>query len=958
MDPAVTFNVFSYSVDDNIDSNWYTQVTSSQYTIRLFGRTNAGKSVAVHVQGYTPTLLLQLKNPRDMTLGVYNELKEILRNWAAMPPKRLSNDKEVPQRLDHHVLDIDDPIILRQSIWGFSNGEQRKFFKYQFRSQYAYKKVLNKLRYSANEVQHQVPILRGFTLFDDVEPMLRFFHERNIKTAGWVRVPLAKCYQTRQRMTRCALEYTTTVDNIFPSDEDHICPKLVECAFDIEVYSHDESFPKPEIEENCVFQIGVTLKNYEDASFRKYILHCAVECKPIPDVERLFFRNERSLLLGFSKFIVEHDVDVIYSYNGDQFDWSYLFKRAEKLGIARTFGDMSRIKDFQCKIKKDTFSSSAYGFNNYERIDNMPGRLPLDVLIFVTRGFETFESYKLDHIAEKKLGQRKDDVSPKEIFRSFASGSPAKITKVAQYCVQDTALVQLLVSKLDMVTQLFEMANITYVPVSYLLTRGQQVKVYSQISKFCLDRGYCIPNVERNTSEGYTGAIVLDPEPGLYTDPIGVLDFASLYPSCMIGYSLCYSTIVLDKQYDNLPGVEYHDVDWTEADGTFKSYRYAQNVPSILPEMQRTLWASRKAVKKMLKGLVRHETANGEQTRVVTDPFRYSVLTGREQAIKVTMNSMYGFLAAQKMPMPVIASSVTACGRQMIMMAKKFMEKDFARIVMDRKLTPTAPEFRVIYGDTDSVFVQAKGLNVKQANELFPLAEQIMNETVFTRASQSIEYEKCYARFVIFSKKRYIGFKHAPDDNVNYKLDYKGICLTRRNYSQFVKKVFQDVILAILEDPVNGVDAGLQKLKTNLHIHRDGQFPMDYYVASVKLGAEYKNPQLFQPKLIKRVAQRGDEVPKSGERVSYVVLAPTPHEPDMSDRCELYSYAKANNLKLDALYYLKSQLRSPVMDIFKVISSSAETRAAKIFDAVESKLSAEAFRARTNQAAITSFFMR
>ncbi|KAJ3371251.1 DNA-directed DNA polymerase delta [Allomyces arbusculus] len=958
----VTFNVFSYTVDDGQeDPNakfGYHDVKNFQYTLHLFGRTDEGKSVALHVEDYKPTLLLQLKSQDDMTISNYLTVQKLIRDWVAFPTYTNDRGREVVRRLDAHVLNVDDPIVERKNIWGFSNGELFKFFKFQFRSQYAFKKALNKFKYNAEEVHNEFSFLEGFTLFDDVEPMLRFFHERNIKTAGWVQIPRPKCIPRNERLTRCALEYTTSAEYVFPSELDHICPKIVECAFDIEVYSHDESFPKPEIEENCVFQIGVTLKNYEDTDLRKYLLHCGVQCNPIDNVECLFFKNERELLLGFSKFIVEHDVDVISGWNTDGFDWSYLFKRADLHKISRQFGDMSRVRDFVCKIKKDTFSSSAYGTSFSERIESFPGRLPLDAMIFVQRGFEQYDSYSLNHVAEKKLGQQKEDVSPKEIFRYFASQDPVKVTKIGKYCVQDTSLVQLLSTKLDMVTQLFEMANITFVPVTYLLTRGQQIRVFSQISKFCLDRGYSIPNIDRNVTEGYTGAIVLEPETGLYTDPVAVLDFSSLYPSCMVGYNLDYSTIVLDKKYDNLPGVEYHDVEWTEADGTYKCYRYAQKVPSILPDMQRTLWASRKAVKKMLKGLVRYDTVNGEQVRVVTDQFRYSVLTGREQAIKVTMNSMYGFLAAQKMPMPVIASSVTACGRQLIVMAKKFMENDFAKIIMDRGLLTTAPEFRVIYGDTDSVFVQAKGLDVKQANELFPIAEKIMNESVFVRESQAIEYEKVYSRYVLFCKKKYVGFKHMPDDNINYKLDYKGICLTRRNYAQVTKKIFHDVIMAILTDPVHGVESGLQQLKAGLHTHRDGQFPMELYVTSVKIGAEYKNPQLFQPKLVKRVAARGDEPPKSGERISYVVLTPTKREPEMSDRCELYSYAKMHNLKLDRYYYLHNQIRSPVMDIFKVIGPAAEAAAGKIFDTVERQLKGEMVRAKTGQRDISSFFLR
>jgi DNA polymerase elongation subunit (family B) len=62
-------------------------------------------------------------------------------------------------------------------------------------------------------------------------------------------------------------------------------------------------------------------------------------------------------------------------------------------------------------------------------------------------------------------------------------------------------------------------------------------------------------------NEGYEGAIVLHPKPGIYVDtPISVLDYASLYPSSMISENISHDTIILDEKYDNLPGYEYVDI--------------------------------------------------------------------------------------------------------------------------------------------------------------------------------------------------------------------------------------------------------------------------------------------------------------------------------------------------------------------------------------------------------------
>ena len=90
-----------------------------------------------------------------------------------------------------------------------------------------------------------------------------------------------------------------------------------------------------------------------------------------------------------------------------------------------------------------------------------------------------------------------------------------------------------------------EMARVTGVPLSFLLTRGQQIKVLSKIYRAANAEGYVIPVLEEKQDEdeeGYEGATVLEPVEGFYEKPIAVLDFSSLYPSIMMAHNLCYTT--------------------------------------------------------------------------------------------------------------------------------------------------------------------------------------------------------------------------------------------------------------------------------------------------------------------------------------------------------------------------------------------------------------------------------
>ncbi|OWK49440.1 DNA polymerase delta catalytic subunit [Lonchura striata] len=91
---------------------------------------------------------------------------------------------------------------------------------------------------------------------------------------------------------------------------------------------------------------------------------------------------------------------------------------------------------------------------------------------------------------------------------------------------------------------LVEMARVTAVPLSYLLTRGQQVKVVAQLLRQAMQEDLLLPVVKSEGGEDFEGATVIEPLKGYYDVPIATLDFSSLYPSIMIAHNLCYTTLL------------------------------------------------------------------------------------------------------------------------------------------------------------------------------------------------------------------------------------------------------------------------------------------------------------------------------------------------------------------------------------------------------------------------------
>ena len=119
---------------------------------------------------------------------------------------------------------------------------------------------------------------------------------------------------------------------------------------------------------------------------------------------------------------------------------------------------------------------------------------------------------------------------------------------MAVYCLKDAYLPLQLMEKMMCLYNHCEMARVTGVPINYLYTRGQQIKVASQLYRRTKKIDLIIPNEIRTSTDGtFAGAFVLPPVANFYKVPIATLDFASLYPSIMMAHNLCYTTLIKDK---------------------------------------------------------------------------------------------------------------------------------------------------------------------------------------------------------------------------------------------------------------------------------------------------------------------------------------------------------------------------------------------------------------------------
>ena len=301
--------------------------------------------------------------------------------------------------------------------------------------------------------------------------------------------------------------------------------------------------------------------------------------------------------------------------------------------------------------------------------------------------------------------QAKDDLNAKDIFRLFKQTSDDRRI-IAKYCIKDCKLINLLINKLEIITKNLEMANVCYVPLSYLFIRGQGIKSFSLCAKEFRKQKYLFPVLKLNKlykctkcnnefynfyqcpkcncrkreeieveSISYEGAIVFDPVAEINYEAIAVKDYMSLYPSSIMHKNMSHETLVEDDKYDNLPNVKYYNAQFKESDGTIKYCRYAQvdNKLGVIPSILDNLLKERKLIKKLMKN--------------EKDPFKYKILDAKQYAIKITANSLYGQLGAGTSPVfkRDIAACTTSTGREMLIFAKKYDEEILPYIINSLK---------------------------------------------------------------------------------------------------------------------------------------------------------------------------------------------------------------------------------------------------------------------------------
>lgn len=503
-------------------------------------------------------------------------------------------------------------------------------------------------------------------------------------------------------------------------------------------------------------------------------------------------------------------------------------------------------------------------------------------------------------------------------------GTPRDRARLGFYCVKDSDLLHDLDCARAMTLEILQFAGVFCIIPEWVYFRGQQVRFVSQLlqkvrvveaTPLLLQRPP--DGFSGEGSRGFVGATVNEPLRGFHRDPVAVLDWKSLYPSIMMSHNLCHSTWVRDPKYHAMAGVVRHDV----SDAFVTRFVSADVHRGILPLILDELMTERSNAKTMIKqclARVRTCTDEAERTRLT---LLSKVWDGRQLAIKVAMNSIYGACgtsveAGAKFPCLAISATVTYEGRKAMDIKKELLPKHFPGVV-------------VVYGDTDSVMLKFKDADdvaacSVRAHEAARIVTHHFVE-VLKLVKMELEFEKVFWPYLLENKKRYVGMKYEPDGmgGMSCKgIDAKGVETERRDTLPFVKDIFYDVRDALM------IEMDEREALRRFCVHMDAlvqdRVPMERLTLRKNLSrkVEHKTSTIVQARVnqLRRLREAGSEA-SVNEQVEYVIVNGHKNA-KTTELAEDPVYAREHGLRLNRQWYFEHCIREAMRKVFEVFDDT------------------------------------
>ncbi|KAG1119475.1 hypothetical protein G6F42_012967 [Rhizopus arrhizus] len=600
-----------------------------------------------------------------------------------------------------------------------------------------------------------------------------------------------------------------------------------------------------------------------------------------------------------------YDPDMLVGYEVQNASWGYLVERGAQLGY-HLLDELSRVMTTTDSIKRDQWG--------YQRasVYRVTGRHMLNVWRMMKSEL-TLTSYTLENIAYNLLHDRVPHYSHATLTSWYTKGPAVLKYRLFKYYMKRVQLNLDMLDASQVVSRTCESARVYGIDFYAVISRGSQYNVESIMFRIAKPENFVLITPSRSQVASQRSLeilpLIMEPITQFYSSPMVVLDFQSLYPSIIIAYNYCYSTCLGRIRKPDEPSRLGVLPSFEPDDGLLDALKDHINVSPngimfVKPEIRKSLLA--KMLSELLDTRVMIKRAMKDYKE---DSGLLRMLDAKQLTLKLLANVTYGYTSASfsgRMPSVEIADSIVATGRETL-------ERSIRLINETEKWGA-----RVVYGDTDSMFIYFPG---KTKDEAFTLGNEIAETiTKLNPAPVKLKFEKVYHPAVLLAKKRYVGFKYEHPSDKEPVFEAKGIETVRRDGTPATQKMLESCLKILFRtQDMSELKAFLYDQWTTILSNR--VLVQDFIISKeVRMGT-YSNRGGPNGAVIAQAQMNTDAraEPQYGERVPYVVVYRGPNAKLKDKVVRPEELLNDSSLRLDAEYYIRKQIIPPLSRVFNLM---------------------------------------
>lgn len=593
-----------------------------------------------------------------------------------------------------------------------------------------------------------------------------------------------------------------------PSDIEYDISLVRIHTVDIEVVDETED-GFPDIQDA---KVPIVLISLHDSTTDKTIVYGIKEYtkEEGDDFEYRLYENEEKMLMAFIIDQQSSRPDVWTGWNTDGFDIPYLINRIQVLfseDVVKKLSPFGMIREKIINVRgKDIQTYEIYGLISLDYLE-----------LYKKYGtYSAKESYALSFIAQEELGETKLEL-PGVSFRDNYNNH---FQTFVQYNAIDSILIKKMEKKMKLIELAFSMAYMYHCNLQdiYRTVLPWEVFIYNFLAK----KKIAVPPRKNANVREFEGAWVKEPKAGMYGWTMA-FDFASLYPHVEIQWNISPETFVparynvdvhqfLEGSEESFKAIEYavENNMTIAANGTM----YRKDVVGFFPEMMKFCVYGRKAAKKEMLALESEYQKTHDESLLP----KIAALNNKQMALKIAANAAYGAMSNKGFHYYDyrIAEAITLSGQLSdIHLAGKLNNK------FNSLLKTTGVDY-VIYGDTDSIYLNCQPIVEKFANFddrakvvkfLDKFGEGVCQPVVNQSVQEVFEKMNCLEKVmaskreaiasrVLFRKKKNYAMYVHNSEGVDYnppKLKVLGIEIVRSSTPQWCRKKLKESLMMIFE---------------------------------------------------------------------------------------------------------------------------------------------------------------